>query len=274
MATVIRFVDGVPHATETVVPQSWGQPDSPCTSEQTKFLTNTEGAEVADYFNGSVPSWGQVYRDYDPREENDNHVYFLAWVSHDQFLEQVAKRVALAAAGTWFGKKYFVVNTDDSRSPGTHWVSIVIEILPRQSRSVVAQLVPAAGAQSLRRNTLIPPLAGAAAASSPSSGSRNVVLSLSPSQTPLSGLSALIPGDALALTAVFVQNAVSFSFNLCLLVISTSVVLPVAWVDKAFLVASELARWWHWASSWAAPAVQHLAPYMPVPASWRLQASC
>ena len=74
---------------------------------------------------------GQVNRGYDPREENDNHVYFLAWVSHDQFLEQVAKRVALAAAGTWYGKKHFVVNTDDSRSPGTHWVSIVFEILPR-----------------------------------------------------------------------------------------------------------------------------------------------
>ena len=152
-------------------------------------------------------------------------------------MEQVAKRVALAAAGIWYGKKHFVVNTDDSRSPGTHWVSIVIEILPCQSgssaASVVAQLVSAAAAQSLRRDTPIPPLAGGVAASSSSSGSRNVVLSLSPSQTPLSGLSALMPGDALALTAVFVQNSVSFSFNLHLLVISTSVVLPVAWVDCA-----------------------------------------
>ena len=66
---------------------AWGQPDSPWTFEQTKFLTNTEGAYVADYFNGNVLSWGQVYRDYDRREETEDHVYFLAWVSHDQFLE-------------------------------------------------------------------------------------------------------------------------------------------------------------------------------------------
>lgn len=116
---------------------------------------------------------------------------------------KVVKRVALAAAGTWYGKNHFVVNTDDSRSPGTNWACILIEILPRQYRSsaasVVAQLVHRYGGIRVFRRLL-----AQLQRVHPRLVREMLALSLSPSQTPLSGLSALMPGDALALTAVFV----------------------------------------------------------------------
>jgi hypothetical protein len=63
---------------------------------------------------------------------------FLSWPSFDIFLANVAKAVSKAAAGEWFGIKYFAVNTKDSRHTGAHWVSIVLEIRPRDGSNVRA----------------------------------------------------------------------------------------------------------------------------------------
>ena len=43
----------------------------------------------------------------------------------------VARRLALASAERWPGRRYYGVNTMDSRHTGYHWISVVIEILPR-----------------------------------------------------------------------------------------------------------------------------------------------
>ena len=66
LATQMRVVDGVRHATETVVPQLWGTPHSGCTAAETMLLSNSEGASVATHFNGGRDSLKHVYAAHDP----------------------------------------------------------------------------------------------------------------------------------------------------------------------------------------------------------------
>ena len=105
----------------------WGRPGSPCTSHETVFLSETNCGSVASHF---------ARRDTMVLDD-DGVMPGISWPSHDQFIHMVARRVALASAGRWSGRRYYGVNTMDSRHTGYHWISVVIEILPRDPASPV-----------------------------------------------------------------------------------------------------------------------------------------
>ena len=93
----------------------------PCTADQTKFLSDDEADPVANYWNN-----GQIVRRFQTGAQG-----WLKWASFDNFLALVAKKVSMAAVGTFQGKEFYSVNTQDSRFGGMHWVSVVIEIVPK-----------------------------------------------------------------------------------------------------------------------------------------------
>ena len=68
----------------------------------------------------------------------------MSWSSFDTFLSDVAKRLAMAAANQWYGRKYYGVNTKDVRSSGMNWVCIVLEILPNGGLPANHLLAPVA----------------------------------------------------------------------------------------------------------------------------------
>lgn len=115
------------HLPNSPVPFAWGEPTSLCTAQQTVFLSNTDCAAAATHFQGGIESWDHLTDDGDPL---DHYEHFLSWPTFDIFLSDVAKRLAMAAANQWYGRKYYGVNTKDVRSSGMHWVCIVLEILP------------------------------------------------------------------------------------------------------------------------------------------------
>ena len=129
------------HTPDAPVPFAWGEPTSPCTAEQTVFLSNTDCAAAATHFQGGIDSWDHLNDAADPQ---DHYAQFLSWSSFDTFLSDVAKRLAMAAANQWYGKKYYGVNTKDSRSSGMHWVCVVIEILPNGGLPANHLLAPVA----------------------------------------------------------------------------------------------------------------------------------
>lgn len=140
--SVLRSGNGaIRHLAESPVPFEWGEPTSPCTAQQTVFLTNAHCAAAATHFQGGIDSWDHMTNEVDPQ---DLYQHFLSWTPFDMFLVQVAKRMAMAAANQWYGKKFFGVNTQDTRFGGIHWVCNVIEILPIGGLPANHQFAPVA----------------------------------------------------------------------------------------------------------------------------------
>ena len=103
-------------AAADLVDQSWTE--FPCSALHTRFMSDEEGEFVANYWNEDVPT-------------SIHDGGWLRWSSFDHFVSNVAKTVALAAVGQFVGKRFYVTNTLDSRFQGSHWVPVVIEILPK-----------------------------------------------------------------------------------------------------------------------------------------------
>jgi len=114
--------------------RAWGRPNSRCSDAETVFLGESQCASIASYFAG-LNVWQTM-------DDDDSAGVFLQWPAFDQFLHIVAKRVYLASQQQWFGRRYFAVNTDDSRQTGQHWVSVVIDIQPRDAHGDVAMHGP------------------------------------------------------------------------------------------------------------------------------------
>ena len=102
---------------------------------------NECGGPVATFFNDHRETWAPIHETDTPTHDNPNpDMHFLSWPAYDEFIYAVSKAVARGAARTWYGRKYFSVNTQDGRFGGYHWISVVIEILPRHGEVHAAPL--------------------------------------------------------------------------------------------------------------------------------------
>ena len=87
-----------------------------------KFTSETESMHVADAFND-----GPSMLTAGPQNEPSR---FLTWEPFDYFLKNLAKDLNTARNGGTVPRRYKIVNNQDSRCSGEHWVSVVYEMKP------------------------------------------------------------------------------------------------------------------------------------------------
>jgi len=198
------------------------------------------------------------------------------WPSFDHFISDVAKRVALAAAGRFSGRRYYSTNTEDSRSDGSHWVSVVIEIIPIpptriDARSALSERVSAKEADS-STNRLQPLPAPSLAPTQSTTGSLQIPTTLLPLGGTGPGLDSACTfvheacGIVLAAAESAVHLALATVFPMLLLASSPHFIHSFGYPGTLLPAAYDVAHW-------VASVVQPLLPVPPLPSSWASEKS-
>jgi hypothetical protein len=116
-----------------IVPYVWGEDSYPTTSVATTFLTDDEVAFVADNYNNGFPSTVLALSEGHILDEFDGGHRYITYAAYDYAALIIAADVKKATLTRQKITRYLIVNNMFAHQSGSHWISIVYSIAPRDS---------------------------------------------------------------------------------------------------------------------------------------------
>lgn len=133
------------------MPSLWGEEWYPATDEETTFLTDDEIAFVADNYNNGFPS--TIFAEYVGGQR------YINYAAYDYAAVLIARDVQQSTLTRQPITRYLIVNNMFAHQSGSHWISIVYTITPREILgrnlyATVLSLMTPAQSQATQVNSL------------------------------------------------------------------------------------------------------------------------